>query len=182
MYKQLASVVAISAALLAAVPASATTIVYTATLAGAAEATPNGSTAFGLGLVTFDDVALTMMVNELYIGLTGGSVTGAHIHCCTTTPGTGTASVVQDFTAFGFPTTTSGNYDHTFTLSAATFTLLSNGAASGRAYLNIHTPTYPGGEIRGFLMASPVPEPASMALMLGGLAVVGAAARRRRSN
>ena len=40
--------------------------------------------------------------------------------------------------------------------------------ASNKAYLNIHTNVYPGGEIRGFLTA--VPEPATwMMMMMGSL-------------
>ena len=37
------------------------------------------------------------------------------------------------------------------------------GIIEGRAYLNIHSSLYPGGEIRGFLQAAPtvVSEPAS---------------------
>lgn len=47
-------------------------------------------------------------------------------------------------------------------------------------YVNVHTTKFPDGEIRGQL--APIPEPATVALMLGGLAMVGAAARRRRSS
>jgi hypothetical protein len=53
------------------------------------------------------------------------------------------------------------------------------GINAGKAYLNIHTSTFGGGEIRGFLV--PVPEASSWAMMLGGLAAVGALARRRRA-
>ena len=47
--------------------------------------------------------------------------------------------------------------------------------AAGTSYLNIHTNTFAGGEIRGFLTA--VPEPSSM--ILSGLAMVGLAAGYR---
>jgi hypothetical protein len=43
----------------------------------------------------------------------------------------------------------------------------------------MHTQFVPGGEIRGFLQAAPVPEPETWAMMLAGLGVVGAAVRRR---
>jgi len=48
------------------------------------------------------------------------------------------------------------------------------GLAAGEAYFNIHTLNsttglYPGGEIRGFLRAEAVAEPATVALMLTGI-------------
>ncbi len=168
--------------LCAAVPAHAITTVYTTVMTGPAESPPNSSTAVGLGIVTFDSVALTMKVNEQYFGLTGGPVTGSHIHCCTAAANTGTAPVVVDFFSSGFPTSAFGNFDFTYTLSAATFATLNAGAAAGQAYLNIHNAAFPGGEIRGFLTAA-VPEPATYGLMALGLGAIGglSLARRRKS-
>ncbi len=59
------------------------------------------------------------------------------------------------------------------------FTALQTGLNNGSAYFNIHSSVFPGGEIRGFLVAQ-VPEPSTYALMALGLAVVGGLARRRR--
>ena len=66
------------------------------------------------------------------------------------------------FTAF--PATTSGTYTNTFNLSTLSYTagfteaMLIAGLNNGTAYANIHTATYPGGEIRGQL-AAVTPEP-----------------------
>jgi hypothetical protein len=54
---------------------------------------------------------------------------------------------------------------------------LAFGMTTGRAYLNIHTTTFPAGEIRGFLVATP--EPTTMLLLGTGLASFGAMVRRR---
>jgi NAD-dependent oxidoreductase involved in siderophore biosynthesis len=58
------------------------------------------------------------------------------------------------------------------------FNALVAGLDAGQAYLNVHTASFPGGEIRGLLV--PVPEPETYALMLAGLGIVGWAAKRRQ--
>jgi hypothetical protein len=184
-------------AVFAALPATAASTAYTVNLSGPAESPPNTSPGIGLATVTFDDVANTMGLGVTFSGLLGG-VTASHIHCCTDLPGEGTAGVATTVPTFpGFPSgVTSGSYANTFDMLAATsynpafltvngladpaaaFAFLMEGAAAGKAYLNIHSSEFPGGEIRGFLV--PVPEPQTYALMLGGLALTGWAARRRR--
>ena len=96
----------------------------------------------------------------------------------------------------GFPPgVKAGSFDQTFDMTLASsynpafiaanggtiggaFTALTTGLANDKAYLNIHTNLYPGGEIRGFLHA--VPEPGTYALLLLGLGGMATAARRRR--
>jgi len=169
---------------------------YSATLSGAAEATPNDSPAAGAAIVTFDLDAHSLQVQSIFAGLEGGSA-AAHIHCCTVDPGTGAAGVstmVPTFT--DFPTgVTLGTYDHTFNTSLASFWnpafITANGGTTagaeaallaglngGSAYFNIHSSEYPGGEIRGFLLA-PVPEPGMAGMLLLGIPAVLAIGRRR---
>ncbi len=105
----------------------------------------------------------------------------------------------------GFPLgVTSGTYDAVFdttlasTWNAAFVTAnggtpagaeaaLAAGIAAGQAYLNIHTSSFAGGEIRGFLALQPpaalnVPtlSSAGLALAAGLLGLFGAAVLRRR--
>jgi hypothetical protein len=176
--KSKALTLAAAASLLAlAGPASAVVYTFAAPLTGAAESPPVTTTASGSALVTFDDVALTVSVAEIWIGLLGGPATASHIHCCTAVAGSGNIGVALNFT--GFPSATTGIYTNTFTLGATPFSTLLTGALAGKAYVNIHNAGNPGGEIRGFLI-SPVPEVETYGLMLAGLGVVGFLARRRR--
>jgi hypothetical protein len=112
-----------------------------------------------------------------FSGLVGVS-TVAHIHAPTATPMTGTASPATTTpTLPGFPAgVTLGSYDMVLFLTQETTYspdfLAANGQsvgqaeaallqalAEGRAYFNVHSDIYPGGEIRGFLTISlPVDE------------------------
>ena len=155
-------------------PASATTFAFMATLSNVGEPVPT-STGSGTASVIFDDVALTVSVNESFANLVNNA-SAAHIHCCTALPLTGSSGVALGFA--GFPSAKTGVYSNTFTLATGPFATLLAGTQAGKAYVNIHSPgLYAGGEIRGFLM--PVPEPETYALMLAGLGLVGVAARRR---
>lgn len=182
-------------ALALSAPALALTTVYTTTLSGAAESPPNASLGTGTATVTIDDVAKTFRLQTSFSGLTG-NVTNAHIHCCTGTANTGTAiPATRTPTLLGFPAgLTHGVFDQTYDMTLAgswnaafvtaqggttaqAFTAFVSGLDAGKAYLNIHSTSFSGGEIRGFL--APVPEPASMALMLGGLGLLVWTTRRR---
>ena len=180
--------------------AHATILYYSVTLNGASESPANPSPGTGTGLVTIDDLLNTMQVQVTFSGLIG-NVTASHIHAATAVAGTGTAGVATQTPTFtGFPLGgTSGTYDHTFDMTQATsfnasyitanggtpafaFAALEAAANGGKAYLNIHTNGtggFPGGEIRGFLTATPVPEPTSLGLIGAGCVI--AFARRRRS-
>lgn len=174
---KLPALLALAATSLAlALPAAAAPQTFFARLDGPSEAMPNASTAFGGASVTLDDAALTAAVHVDFTGLTGGPATAAHIHCCTATPFT---SVVGVFLGFpDFPNATLGTYDNLFTLAPGAFATLLAGIEDGRAYVNIHNATFPGGEIRGFLA---VPEPATTGLLAAGLGLAALARRRERA-
>ncbi|MBT9502546.1 MAG: CHRD domain-containing protein [Burkholderiaceae bacterium] len=180
-----------------AAPALAHTYLFAVSLSGPNEFPVNASPGTGSGMVTFDMDLATLRVEVSFSGLIGNT-TNSHIHCCTSAPGFQNAGVATMTPTFlGFPSgVTSGSYDATFNLGVASsynaafvtanggtpgsaMNALLAGAQAGKAYLNIHSSSFPGGEIRGFLM--PVPEPETYALMGLGLAVVGAAAKRRRA-
>jgi hypothetical protein len=190
----------VAAALLAAAaPVQAVPVVFTTTLLGATEEPPTGSPGTGTGRVTLDEVAGTFRVETSFAGLVA-ETTAAHIHCCTAAAFTGNAGVATQVPVFvDFPLgVTSGSYDHTFglldpasynpdfvTANGGTVGGMALGPAAafvaglegGTAYLNIHSSEFPRGEIRGFL--APIPEPATVTLMLGGLAALALAGRRR---
>jgi CHRD domain-containing protein len=180
-------------ALLAAAPSQAAIITFTANLTGGQETPPNGSSASGMATVTLDITAHTLLVSEFFSGLTGGVASGAHIHCCA---GPGSAAIVAvPFPIPPFPAATSGTFVQGFDLTVpATYNgafITANGGtaasadaaleaamASGKTYVNIHDATFPGGEIRGQLVAV-TPEPATIGLLLTGFAGLLMSRRRR---
>jgi hypothetical protein len=185
----------LAAALLFGLPAFADPVGYTADLSGPAEFPPNASPGSGFTTVFIDTTAHTLSVDIAFQDLVG-LTTAAHIHCCTAVPLAGAIGVATQLPLFtGFPTgVISGTYFHVFdTTDLATFSpafvtsnggtaagaeaALSAGLDAGRAYLNIHSDVYPGGEIRGFL----VPEPGSLIMMGTGVLAL-ALVRRRRLN
>jgi hypothetical protein len=172
---------------------------YTTTLSGPNEAPPNSSPGTGTASVLVNEDFNEITLHVEFSGLTTGT-TAAHIHCCTTDPQTGTAGVATQVPSFvGFPLgVTSGTYDMTLsTLDEATYNpafitanggtadtaeaALLEGIVAGTAYLNIHTTDFPAGEIRGFLIAAPIPEPTHFGMLLMGLAAIGGARRWRSS-
>lgn len=168
-----------------ALPAQAATTVWVTTLSGTVESPPNDSAGFGTSTLIIDPVAQTYQVTVDFGGLTG-TTTVAHIHCCTATPGVTPVGVATPTPSFpGFPTGVSGGvYDQTFDATQAgswnaafitgngssaegAFEALQAGLVEGRAYLNVHTTSFGGGEIAGFYILVPVP--AAVWLFASGL-------------
>lgn len=166
-------------------PVSAQIFTYDANLSGPNESPANSSPGTGFAQVVYDSSLHTLQIELSFTGLTG-TTTASHIHAATATPGSGTAGVATTTPYFaGFPIgVTSGTYSNTLDLTQASswnasYITANGGTTAGaesamatalvndEAYLNIHTTTFGGGEIRGFLV---VPEPASAGLLaLGGL-------------
>lgn len=163
------------AAVVVATPSFAAILSYTAVFSGAAESPPNASPGTGNAVVTIDDVANTMTIDAEFSGLLGNT-TVAHIHAATAVPLTGTAGVATTTPTFaGFPAgVTSGTYDIVLDLTAASsynpsYVTAQGGTVAqaraalllaisqGRAYFNIHTSQFGGGEIRGFLVETSTP-------------------------
>jgi hypothetical protein len=154
---------------------------------------PDTSPGTGSATVTVDTTANTLRLQTTFSGLVG-TVTAAHIHCCTEVPLQGNVGVATTTPTFpGFPSgVTAGSYDMTFDLTQASsynaaFVTANGGSVdnaraallaglnSGSAYLNIHTSSFGSGEIRGFPR---VPEPSALTLLLSGLAAVGLVRRK----
>jgi hypothetical protein len=165
----------------------ASPVTFTAVLDGVSDLPASGSPGTGLATVIFDIAAHTMDVDVSFSGLVGNT-TASHIHCCTAVPNDGLVGVATTVPTFpGFPLgVTSGTYDHLFDMTLAAsynpaFVTAHGGTAAtaeaalfaglldDKAYFNIHTSQFPGGEIRGFLVQQ-VPEPKSLALV--GLALL----------
>jgi hypothetical protein len=162
-------------------------ITYNVIMTGPGESPPVASPGTGSALIIIDSTANTLnIMSDTFSGLLG-TTTMSHIHCCTAASLAGTAGVATQVPTFsGFPLgVTSGSYSMLFDMTLASTwnpafvtangntpagaeAALVAGALAGKAYLNIHSNSFPNGEIRGFLVATP--EPGTMALAIAALA------------
>ena len=149
-----------------------------------------GSTASGTFIGTFDPVTDQLIFTLSWTGLTT-SLTNAHIHLASVPGGNG-GVLVPFFSDGGVetisplppapPLGTSGSLAETITLTdATTIANFVSGLSGGLLYVNVHSTTFPGGEIRGDLpvSVSAVPEPSTFLLIGAGLVAVSFLFRRR---
>ena len=148
---------------------NAVELTYTAVLNGANESPPNESLGTGSAQVDINTVTHMMHVFASFSGLTGNT-TACHIHAPTAVAGTGTAGVATTTPTFaGFPLGVKfGVYDVILDMTLASSYnpsyITANGGttagaeaalfaalAANKAYFNIHSSSFGGGEIRGFL-------------------------------
>ena len=178
------------AALMLVSPRAAQAQTWIGQLLGSSESPPSGSPATGFVTITLNNRNLSVLLN--WAGLTGGTPTAAHIHCCVA-PGSNIGVAVG---LTGFPASTTGNYSNTFDLTNAAVysngfrngagggtaagaeTALINGLNAGTAYVNIHNARFPGGELRANVTVTP--EPSSVLLMAFGIAGILLVTARRR--
>lgn len=160
-------------ALIASLAAAQAQSQFTVNLNSAQEVgTGSNSSATGSGVLTLNpDGSVTY--NITYSGLVG-DYSAAHIHgSATAFPGVSAGVLV------GFVNTPSGTRAGTLQGTTAPLTSTQVGfITAGSAYANIHSSAFPGGEIRGQIVA--VPEPSTLALGITGCALLGASAIRRR--
>jgi hypothetical protein len=172
---------------------------YMAVLNGFSESPSNASTGVGFATVLFDFDLVALDVNVSFSSLVG-SVTSVSIHAATPAPLTGTAITAIPFA--GFPTgvisgtynnvidlTDRNSYDPAFITANSTnpppfdvsdaLNALDAAMDGELSYISIRTTAFPGGEIRGFLVAA-IPEPSTLGLLVVGGA--GGFLRRRRAS
>jgi hypothetical protein len=196
-----------TAALAAPLIANATLFDFTATLNALNENPSNSSTGTGFGSLQYNDGGTPGIVTDdsffVLMGASGltGTPTGWHIHGAATVTEIASVRIPVDALlggTAGVGTLVSGGLISYSLANDARFNIPATPASgsnaghpamsflsmlqSGLAYMNVHTATFPGGEIRGQLVqVSAVPEPGSYAMLIAGLVLVGTVARRRKA-
>lgn len=165
----------LGAIFLLTVPAwsTAAVIPLTAAMDGAQEVPANASPGTGLGVITYDNVANQLNWNITFAGLISGA-TAAHFHG---PAARGVNAGVQVPIPLGISAgMTSGNLVGMATITETQESQL----LSELWYVNLHSSTFPGGEIRGQVLNA-VPIPAAIWLFGSGLFGLMTLVRRRKS-
>jgi CHRD domain-containing protein len=189
--KLIATVAGVVFSAMLAAPAAAATV-YQATLSPEV-----GVISSGTGVATVVINGNLMTVSASFSGLIS-TTTSSHIHCCTSSPATGTAAVATVVPTFPlFPLgVTSGTFTETFDMTLASsydsvfitaeggtvgsaFAALLAGLNADEAYFDIHTQINPGGEISGFL-TQVTPLPSALPLAATGFGLLGLLGWRRK--
>lgn len=141
-------------------PSQAGLITLTANIDGsqANAGTGTGSLGTGVANMLFDDVSNEFSWDISWSDLTG-NVTAAHFH--------GPAFLNQNAGVQVAISNLSNPTSGSATINAAQ----EAGLLAGLWYINIHTDTSPGGEIRGQVQVASVPEPGTLSLLL--LSMIG---------
>lgn len=119
--------------------------VGTITMSGAQEVPPVPTSATGTIVADYNRLTRTLSYAVTFSGLSDSAV-GAHIHGLAE-PGIN-APVLQTFN--NFPRRKAGSYTGTLLIDGVKFT--EENLLARRYYINIHSKTYGGGEIRGQLV------------------------------
>ena len=142
---------------------------FQAFLTGLGENPPNGSPGTGFGTLVLNAAQTQITADESWSGLTAPA-TASHIHG----PGGGGTNAPVIFPFSGVPAATAGSIpEQSFPITAQQVAWLFD----GYLYMNVHTSTFPGGEIRGQLLL--VPEPGVLSLVGVGAAMLACRLRRR---
>ena len=151
--------------------ADAAIIEFTANLKGENERpTPVVTEAEGLALLLLNDVTYEFQLTVLADEFPLGELVAAHIHVG------GPEDVGPPIVGLGAPDSFSEIGGVLFTVFEGTFPEPNRGDLfAGNTYVNLHSRTHGGGEIRGQL----IPEPATLALLGGAIAGIGIRRRRK---
>ena len=150
---------------------------------GAQELVPTNSTAYGSGSFTLDDSTWTITGSISLVNAANKVFTGYHVHLAPTVTPRSNGPVVFDIKDNVLFDNTIGNnrfigFSGVLNGTQAQRMNILQGWIEERGYFNFHTTAFPGGEIRGDIHCTSVPEPATFTAM--GLGAVAMLRKRRK--